>query len=731
MKQHLFLQAIWFFFLGGAFSCGSKSPEPMTPPGLEKSQSVVVPKTKSPLLQVQKSTPIPTSLLGGEVRNGGYGVRLENGKLVSLDLLLRGVHNSPVLSSPTEHKLGRVQSNALKLVLSPVAAESTILLVEAKLAHFKTSLEMLGVPFSVDALVQGAQNYTFVSLDSAACLNVRDDASPVENKVQIAYREGRWIRFCKDFGRLEEVHKVALITHEIIYAGLSEKSWVTEMTGLLFSSDFVNRTDLGSRELQEVGLVLAAHAIPLNASLITRLVSSVPANIPRVGALNPLCWGAAYKMEDQNKTLVRVDGVAIWEAKSCEAGIQRATGTLFLETENTQILAVSKDKKVSIGSVAADGKPVSLCSDVYQELCQLQREAGSAESHAVELKLLSGGQSVEEAVASGNTKRLNYFKSEGWKPQNFNIADAISENRLALAALDWLLAEGTSPNQTETDVNPESALQVAILGAKEELAERLLLAGGDYTVYPIYLGVDSPCLGSVAARRGLHFTVMTIAHLPNLNLFSACISELFHEAASKGWQDVLDILVSRGVAFPRKYLPAGYIQSAGKYKDLRFKLTGAVPFCPQAIFEVGVVHLAMLSQRSSLNLKALKEQGLDFNTEASLDSGECFGIQKVTAFDLAITNAQSTDYGSDTKWQVAKTLVELGANVKAGSLPVAALAVLLSQIDSYGHFTVNSIWKTNEFSAQQIADLKKLFELMKDKIVYSEQNAIAEWLGVP
>ena len=150
-------------------------------------------------------------------------------------------------------------------------------------------------------------------------------------------------------------------------------------------------------------------------------------------------------------------------------------------------------------------------------------------------------------------------------------------------------------------------------------------------------------------------------------------------------------------------------------------------YCPSAVFQVNLLHIAMLANRSSAELRAFQKAGFDFNSKATLKSGECFGIQQLTAFDLATTNPQSIYYEDDGQLQLSQTLIELGSDPKAGSLLLASIASHLTNSGSNSFYFLRNRWNKGDFTPQQLDSAQSLYERVKDQLDINERSAMSNW----
>ena len=188
----------------------------------------------------------------GRVGNGGYGVKID-GQIYALDLAMRGDHLDPYLSNGVAEKLPQEMQDIVNYHLARIVLPTVVELVSKKLSELDAKTKKLGVSYSVETLIRNMDNYRWIGLPDLACTDVGDATLPFPNKVQLAYRQGMWIRFCKDFSSIGLSDQAALVLHEIVYALHREgQPFVSHLIGYLFSSDFQNFSDPAQRELRTI-----------------------------------------------------------------------------------------------------------------------------------------------------------------------------------------------------------------------------------------------------------------------------------------------------------------------------------------------------------------------------------------------------------------------------------------------------------------------------------------------
>lgn len=176
---------------------------------------------------------------GTEVQNGGYGVKLKSGKVVSLDLFLRNSHELPYLGLNDFEGLTEEEIEIVRSKLSEIVTQETIDIILSKLSELRKNIEDFNLYYFTSFLIENMNHYTWTYIQGSSCKDVGDDNAPFKNKVQLAYRQDLWIRFCKDFSRLDSTNKAALILHEMVYSTLKGgKSRTVELVGLMFNQAY-------------------------------------------------------------------------------------------------------------------------------------------------------------------------------------------------------------------------------------------------------------------------------------------------------------------------------------------------------------------------------------------------------------------------------------------------------------------------------------------------------------
>jgi hypothetical protein len=186
------------------------------------------------------------------VGNGGYGVRIGT-TIYALDLAARGVHHDPYLSTGVADRLPAEQQAIVDQQLARITSPEVIGIVSTKLAELQRRIGEAQIRYyDVGRLVRAMGNYRWINVVDLPCQDVGDDDSPFPNKVQLAYRQGDWIRFCSDFNELATADQAAIVFHEIVYGFHTEaQPHVSELTGFVFSRDFQAFTPRDARELIE------------------------------------------------------------------------------------------------------------------------------------------------------------------------------------------------------------------------------------------------------------------------------------------------------------------------------------------------------------------------------------------------------------------------------------------------------------------------------------------------
>ena len=194
-------------------------------------------------------------LAGNDKGNGGYGVRIQD-KIYSLDLVLRGSSHNPYLSKNSQAKLFPEEKAILERILgqmdsqNPGRIQNVIHLVENKLAELRGRAEVLKAPFPLSLLMQELKYFKFIKMQTAECLLIDDDESPIKQKVQLAVRQDKTVRFCNGVDLLDEANFAGLILHEFFYGLSNHREATKALVGFLFSRDYELFDLVAQAELQ-------------------------------------------------------------------------------------------------------------------------------------------------------------------------------------------------------------------------------------------------------------------------------------------------------------------------------------------------------------------------------------------------------------------------------------------------------------------------------------------------
>ena len=185
---------------------------------------------------------------GSETRNGGYGVKKDD-KVFSFDLVQRTSHLNPYLSTEVPFALSEEEVEIVRTNLHFVDADLQDTVIR-KLSDLRGKLKETGAELQTEYMIQKMDEYTWMYMEGVGCRDVGDEDAPIRDTVQVAYREDQWIRVCDDFSRMDRANQAALLFHEIVYLSLREKSYTTELVGLVFNQDFAKFTNKTRKEFE-------------------------------------------------------------------------------------------------------------------------------------------------------------------------------------------------------------------------------------------------------------------------------------------------------------------------------------------------------------------------------------------------------------------------------------------------------------------------------------------------
>lgn len=415
MRRCPLLSIIVVVLLANSFGCGSHAGKPSDHSLLENAST-------------ESAAP-----MGGETQNGGYGVKVGD-KIDSLDLVLRGIQDHPYLSETTVSRLTESEIASVRDTLGPVAGNDVIEIVLSKLSEIRSRTQELRIAYPVRHLTNTVQAYSWIMLPTLKCQDVEDDSSPVAGKVQVAYREKVWIRLCKDFFKLDAANQAALLTHELIYASMSNKSVTVDLVGYLFSPTFRDFTASGQAEFKYLMAQLIENSTPFpQESFFVQSTASQTLG-------NDLCFG----------TQAGVDSTEVLWRKENGSG---CTDWEHLTTDRLQLNA-QKDGHLFYGSSypvgrmdPSTGALTELCDGSALGLCTVTLTPKLA------LNLLLPPQAQDtllSAMQNGAQARLEYWLS---RKVGLDSVDAQGQSPLSLAwsmgrtdVLKKLLAAGANPN---------------------------------------------------------------------------------------------------------------------------------------------------------------------------------------------------------------------------------------------------------------------------------------------
>lgn len=368
-----------------------------------------------------------SEIKGGETQNGGYGLLLPDGRTVSLDLYLRGSHNDTYLTSTEATLITTSERAILSRNLSKLTSPAVVEQVARKLSELRRRVTEMNMLFAVDYAISNINQYTWLRLDSSPCLDVHDERSPIPNKIQLAYREARWVRLCRDFGKLDEANQAALLVHEILYASLKQKSWVVELTGFLFSQDYAIFDDHSQQEFIEL-LNSVSPAINDEGKrvLVVKVGDASRASNPFPNLR--LCFGQLRSKQFG----VAESWLGFWlipVSENCHVGLFNPEIFFKAETEKEWIYPSGNDDFVfRKGTVLGRFHPQTLtidylCNGNATEVCELRKTASS-----YEFAPLIYGNTMRDAVISESLARLDYLlKSVPESARTIEFRDEMNE----------------------------------------------------------------------------------------------------------------------------------------------------------------------------------------------------------------------------------------------------------------------------------------------------------------
>lgn len=588
----------------------------------------------------QSTTPVAgddyshLELEAGETRNGGYGV-LVNGRLVSLDLAMRNVHENPYLSTSTPHRISAAEEQIVRYHLAEIVSSEVQEIVIAKLAELKANLQGIKTFLPVGHLIENMSAFTWVQHAHLPCLDVQDDDNPYPNKKQVAYRYQNTIRFCQDFGYLDAGNQAAVVMHEIVYAALTNKSTLLEFVGYVFSNGYKAFTVPAQIELKRLAETLASYLqdnhgwIFINAvhPIAQDLRISWPENIR-----NHACFGSGSNGKETLKVL--------WQDRnSCDQGERKKDSfQLNFSSQPTQLLIQNK----AVGALTAGSEElVSLCSGSYTGICSLNMNENN---WGIALHLPS--DTIHDAAAAGNLTRVQYLVANGTSVDTRDNQGAVP---LIIAArnghervVEWLIVQGALIDARDND--NLSALHFAFTAKQYDIVRQLAVSGADVNSDRLLIGAlgdrNKPCddrmvsallespsidvnygdpLREIMLRNGSYpcaHAIIASRTRTNLALFDR---EYLAMAAGFGWTRIFELLVGLPV---NPNLPAyAYNPSGSSY-------TGTA-----------ACHLILRGDMISLKRLLLRP---DIETD---DPTLCDGGLKTTPIDLSIRVNSSVALG--------------------------------------------------------------------------------------
>lgn len=540
---------------------------------------------------------------GGETQNGGYGVKVGR-KIVSLDLFLRGSDRDPNLSEGAPMLLNESELAMVKDGLKdfrPIVVKIVI----QKLSDIRAKLTQKGLSLQTDFMISNLNQYTYVVMSSVPCLDVGDDHSPIPGKVQLAYREAQWIRFCKESQFLDDANQAALILHELVYSSLWEKALTQEFVGLTFHQDFQTLDGRAGIEFSEIVKVLA------EKSKFNSLPSPEQANLdPYVKSI------LNGDIEAVRKFLV--------QGKSPNEKVKSKSGSDF--TETPLHLAYYAKKWDIFDLLVASGANVN------------ERLEGPYQSYLEEAVAKKYNQVVASILASPLfTLKTGYQGKEfGW------LTVAVGAENLR--AVELFLQRGANPNLREAVIfEPELEMPPLLYAIKKqnlELVQALLAAKNiDVEIFDGDNGAGCHPLHWAALRSGSPEIVRALV-AAGAEVDSRCTS--FNNTG----QTPLMALASSGQPNP-EYTASNSVEVAMALVEAGADL-GAIRYPGNYT----VLHEAIRSKNSALAIYFI-QAGSELNAFAGLNLN----------FDVSNFNTPLMEAVKARMPEVVKALIEAGADV--------------------------------------------------------------------
>lgn len=419
--------------------------------------------------------------LASETRNGGYGVTVD-GKLYALDLAMRNVHLTPYVSAGTDARLDAEEEEAVRYYLTNVASPSVQDIVVFKLAELRARTVAHGFFFPVANLIDTMGQYAWVNHAHLPCIDVQDDDNPYPGKKQVAYRYENTIRFCADFGQLDQANQAAIVVHEIMYAALSAKSALVDTVGFVFSDAYRTFSAPARAELKRYVDDLQKNAIDLKYyGLVTQIGAVAPALAEAWSAQDPdvrFCFGKAFVGGEQGAVHERSLLWGIPKAETCARSERRSVNGqsrhLLMEAKANGLLQVGTDV---VGSFTSQPLTLTeLCTGAASGACVANVGSDS-------WTLTSGGgvESIHGAARAGNLTRVQWFVAQGSAIDARNdvletpLLAAVKGGQVAVTA--WLIQQGA--DLEALDKNNQRPMPVAFAARNRQIVGLLAAAGAE------------------------------------------------------------------------------------------------------------------------------------------------------------------------------------------------------------------------------------------------------------